>query len=215
MSLSDFLYRCPSCGRDPLEGEGDRAHCPDCDQRYELAEDGNGIRVGRNGEGGLLSLPELSRRLDEAGGPVPRASVDGGRLRYEARALLRRATREDPVYHEGRLLGFSERLGEPVPGTLALEDHRLAFRAAANEEEAAEARPEPARQEWELRTVTALQASSSSVQLSIRGEEVVVFRFSEDSARRWELLLGEALRREWARLGRGRIAEFQPRIRAE
>jgi hypothetical protein len=213
MSLSDFLYRCPSCGHDPVEGDGDRARCPACGQRYELTPAGDRVRVGRNGDGDLVSLPELSRLLDEAGGPVPRALVDNGRLRYEARVRLRRATREDPVYHEGRLLGFAERLGEPVEWTLTLDGGRLLFRIG---DKGVRAAPNgPAELTWELCTVTALQASSSSVQLSVGGEEVLVFRFREDSARRWELLLGEALRREWTRLDRGRIAEFQPRIRAE
>lgn len=59
---------------------------------------------------------------------------------------------------------------------------------------------------------TAIQASSSSIQIKARGEPVVSFRFPEDSPRFWEELLQEALRRFYRERGMGEIREFQPRI---
>jgi hypothetical protein len=45
------------------------------------------------------------------------------------------------------------------------------------------------------------------------GTGLVLFRFVEDSPRRWDELLRHAVARRWEALGRGTIREFQPRIR--
>ena len=58
----------------------------------------------------------------------------------------------------------------------------------------------------------AVQASSSSLQVYTLAQELVHFRFLEDSAFRWDCLLQETLRAAYRAAGKGEIVEFQPRI---
>lgn len=216
MALVDFIYRCPGCGQDPTEGEGAEVRCPACRRVFRPAPGNAGIRVIHSGESEDLSPAEIRRRIEALGGALTLpASGDGASvtpgptptsvaIRREARATMRLAAGEEPVYHQGRLLGFAERLGAPREGRLVLEGPVLRFVGGAGKGEILR---------LELADVRALQGSSSSVQLSPRSGGVAVFRFHEDSPRRWEELLAAALRRVWRESGRGEIQEFQPRIR--
>lgn len=205
MGLADFLYRCPECGADPISATRQGARCVACGSSFVPAPEGEGIRVRTPSGVRRTALAELGRALERHGGPLPRAKDPNGNLAYEAPAVLRVARSEEPVYHEGQLLGFTEQFGPPVAGVLGIVPRELRFREAGGA---------PSHR-WELCNVRALQASSSAVQLSLPDSGVVLFRFPEDSPRRWEALLAHALREVWRELGRGEIVEFQPRIRVQ
>jgi hypothetical protein len=65
---------------------------------------------------------------------------------------------------------------------------------------------------WPLESLTAIQPSSSALQLRARGHTVISVRFLAASVLLWEHWLQEAVRRRYHALGKGEIAEFQPRI---
>jgi hypothetical protein len=214
MGLVDLLFRCPFCGHDPLEGTGPKASCPGCLRRFEPGSGGARIRVsGRNGPAEELVAQELVRRLEALGGALPRSHGEAGRIVCRTRARARFATVEEPVWFGGSLLGFAERFGEAIEGRLELAHDRLVFRATTRE--GAEGNDgDPRTWSWQLLDLGALQTSSASVQISPREGGVILFRFPEDSARRWEELLKIALQRAWQAEDRGEILEFQPRIRS-
>lgn len=211
MPLRHLLYRCPGCGADPTTGEADRVRCPSCGTTYERVPAAAGeanIAEGRTGEGRRRrSAPELVDALRERGGPVTPATDDGGGLRWEARAVARRAVEETPVRHGAGLLGFAERFGPPVEGRLLLTGEAVRFEGRSGE-----GGSPSASWRWELQELGSLQTSSKAVQLRPPSGGVVSFRFPDDSPRRWETLLEHALREAYREAGRGEIVEFQPRI---
>jgi len=107
----------------------------------------------------------------------------------------------EPVRAGGRYLGKVERFGPPVQGTLVLTGRSLTFTPAEGQQH-----------QWPLDAVAAVQPSSSSLQIRMRGGPVVVFRFPGASVRLWDEMIQEALRRLYRSTGRGEILEFQPRI---
>lgn len=203
MAMSDLLYRCPICGADPVQGSGDEVHCPTCDTRYRRGDPPAGVVVERPGrEPEHLPATELTRAIDEAGGPFPAARAADGSIRYQARVMVRRSRREDPVRRSGELLGFVERLGEGSEATLHIDGEALELRPSG----------EGARRRWPLLELRAVQTSSSSLQIRTATGTLVHFGFVEDSACRWQALVQGLLRRAYRRAGRGQIREFQPRI---
>lgn len=201
MALVDLCYRCPECGDDPMEGEGDQARCGSC-----------GVRIGRrrgrlwmtaSGDGGEtgISARELCRRIDARGGPMTRATAPDGTLEYTARALVSWRIAENAVWHRGVLLGYSESMGPAVEGSITV--HRNTVSVDGGEAGAGR---------WRHLDIGAVQAASSSLQLSLPGGRLVQFRFLGDSPRRWETLMRRLIADAWERAGRGRVIEFQPRI---
>jgi hypothetical protein len=115
--------------------------------------------------------------------------------------ILRRADPDFvPVYYGRELIGWVERFGERVEGTLSLSPESLRFVAES----------------WPLDIpidyLTAIQPSSSSLQLRTRDGAIVSVRFLDSSVIRWERLLQEAVRRRWAASAKGDVVDFQPRI---
>lgn len=203
MALADLLYRCPTCGADPVQGTGDDVHCPTCDTRYRRGDPPAHVVVDRPGrEPDQVPATELTRAIDEAGGPFSAARDDDGTIGYEATVVVRRSRREDPVRRDGELLGFVERLGEGSEATLRIDDEALELRPSG----------EGARRRWPLLELRAVQTSSSSLQIRTATGTLVHFGFVEDSAYRWQALVQGLLRRAYRRAGRGEIREFQPRI---
>ena len=203
MALGDFLYRCPFCGAEPLEGKGDKASCSGCARQYERGEEGTRIFV-HEGDGRKSGIParRLAERLDElesASGP----SREGRGYLLESAAVARFATGEEPVRFRGALLGYVEKMGPERAGTLGLGARTLKFRER-----------DGTVHQWDLLDLRALQTASSTVQVSSVEGGVVTFSFAGDSPRRWERLLKVQLRKLWREEDRGEIFEFQPRIRA-
>lgn len=203
MPLHHFLFRCPVCGHDPLEGRGDKAACPDCGTRFRRGGPGAGILVAPPGEDPRETPAwELSEDLEARGGALEAALGRDGRVRHEARVVARHLVSEDPVRFRGSILGFAERNSPEEEGALVVTDEELTYRPDEAEE--------PRR--WLLLEIRAVQTSSRSVQIRTPEGEVVQFRFPDDSPRRWDELLRALIARRWRQDGRGEITEFQPRI---
>lgn len=122
-----------------------------------------------------------------------------------ARVSIRSAAGEAAVADEDGYLNRVEVFGEEGPGELRLHPDHLVI---AREEQGAAGREES----WPLESLTAVQASSSTLQLKRRGRTLLSFRFHDDAIYLWEELLRAALRDFYGRTGRGVIREFQPRI---
>ena len=104
--------------------------------------------------------------------------------------------------HDGE--GYLNRIeiwGEESPGMLELYPDRLELKLDGE-----------AAVPWPLESLTAVQASSSALQINRRGEPLASFRFRNDSIFLWEELMHAVLRDFYGRTGRGEIIEFQPRI---
>ncbi len=202
MPLTHLLYRCPSCGHDPLEGRKDRAWCSSC-----------GATFARGGQGGLIRVHEATGGDREERGTVLAARVDGKApaeasgmdpaLR-RARVRVKRSGREGAVRYGGALLGFAEEVEDAGEGVLELSDGTLILRSARGG-------GTPLNQ-WALLDIRSVVTSSSAVQISPSTGGLIHFRFLDDSPRRWEELLHRSIRDAFRREGRGEILEFLPRI---
>lgn len=203
MALVDLLYLCPDCGAESMEGKGSEATCPGCGTRFATTGRGQQIRVSAPHDGStVVAAHELASRI-EARDPVLQAIRQGTRgVLRRAEVLLSLAVGEGPVRQGHGILGFIEEFGPPDAGELTLTSGCLTFRSETT-----------GIHEWRLADLTALQAASSSIQLTHPGRPLASFRFRSDSTRRWERLLQEAIRRVWREGGRGEVDEFQPRIR--
>ncbi len=204
MALHHVLYRCPSCGHDPLQGEGDRAWCTACEREFSRRRAGSTIHVSGGGASRKSPISKLIQQIEGHGGALTAAmGQDGFSIHYEARVLAQTADVDEPVRFRGQVLGFVEQLGEGEPGVLLIDDEALRFRPDG---------PGSEPQAWTLLGVRAVQSASSSIQISPEGGGVVVFRFESDSPVRWESLLKAAMQYAYTRAGLGTIQEFQPRI---
>ncbi len=199
MALSDLLWACPQCGE--VGALRDPAHpgaCVACHAVYER-DTGASIRcVLPDGRVLKRTAADWVDRL-----PDPRTllgSAPEGVVRT-ARVRAREVEGSDVVRGEGRYLNRIERYGAEAPGTLEMTLEGL--RWAPDE---GEARP------WPFERLTAVQASSSALQIKASGRPLVSFRFENDSIFLWEVLVDTALRDFYRRTGRGEILEFQPRI---
>ena len=201
MALVDLLYRCPECGHDPMNGEGDWAVCRSC-----------GVRIRRTGSGlhvesadsilrSDVNIAILCKKIDAHGGPMTRARRPDGGLRYSAAVMVSWRTTESTVRYRGVLRGFTESMGPPAPGTLTVDREEVAVD---------DGRPDSGR--WRHLDICAVQASSSALQLSLPANRLVQLRFPDDSPRRWEELIRRLISEAYERAGRGRVVEFQPRV---
>jgi hypothetical protein len=134
------------------------------------------------------SLPELPEQVDS--GPVG-----------PERATVRLALPARPVRRNGKLLGFGERFGRKREGTVVLDDEAIRFTSADGEV-----------LEYPLTAVTAIQPSSTALQINARERPVAAFRFLDRSVRLWEVIIQQRMRDLYLRRGEGEIVEFQPRI---
>lgn len=116
-------------------------------------------------------------------------------------AVVRVAEGEDDIHKGDEFLGRMERLGLKRSGMLVLETALLRFLD-----------DDGSTRTWALDELTAIQPSSSTLQIKTRGGPVVSIRFPEGSLRLWEELLQAILRHRYREQGRGEIVEFQPRI---
>lgn len=206
MPLSTLLYRCPICGMDPVEDQPvDRVICLACSARFEPAPPTGEcrIRVRVSGEVHDVHAGVLTRRIARLGGASSRASGPDGRLHARARVRAQFVSTEEPLRFRDRLLGFVERLAPATAGELVLDGNHMELRSAHDTHR------------WAIQEIDSLQTTSSAVQISLGRRGVILFRFPEDSVRRWDDLVRSALQLRWDELGRGRIVEFQPRVRGK
>ena len=132
---------------------------------------------------------------------MTRALQPDGGLRYSAAVMVSWRTTESTVRYRGVLRGFTEFMGPPAPATLTVDREEVAVE---------DGRRDSGR--WRHLDIRAVQASSSALQLSLRGNRLVQLRFPDDSPRRWEELIRRLVSEAYERAGRGRVVEFQPRV---
>jgi len=202
-----------------MGGEADEARCLACGLVVDRnASAATCLRV--HGSSGALpsEVPaaHLADRIEAMGGALPRATTPDGSLAYAAEVRVRTAGTERPIRYGGLLLGFAERFGPGTSGRLRITDEALILDIGeVGEGESREPHGESERRTWPLEALQSLQTSSSAVQITTVDQGLVLFRFTDDSPRRWDELLRHAISRRWESLGKGTVQEFQPRIRAE
>src|SRR5205085_1437485 len=101
----------------------------------------------------------------------------------------------------GEYFGRFEKFGVAALGTLHVDDATVRFES----DEATTFR-------INLLDLTAIQLSSSSLQIKVRDKPVMTIRFAHSSPKLWDERLQIAVREAWTRAGRGEVVEFQPRI---
>jgi hypothetical protein len=186
--IRDLLWGCVICGELESLDMVDRVErCAKCGARYKRTH-GASIAVEVEGRGvETRSAAEWTSQLP----PIPTTG--------SAECVLRTAESEMAVTSYGEYLGRIERFGNFRFGILTLTETSLRF----------EPRDGQNGFEWPLGELTAVQPSSTALQLKARGQPVVSIKFSNSSSRLWEERLQAALRQYYS--GR-EILEFQPRI---
>jgi hypothetical protein len=203
MAIRDLLWACPLCGLEGgLRRTGRWEACRGCGARFRRGRGASIIGQAADGTTRIHAAAEWAERLpgiEEYTSRLEPQTPDG--VLRQSRVRARVAVGESVIRLGSTYLNRIERFGPPRDGVLALYVDRLRFTPDAGEAE-----------EWTFDEITAVQPSSSTLQLKARRRPVVSFRFPEDSARFWEELLCAAIRRHYRVTGRGEIIEFQPRI---
>ena len=186
--IRDLLWGCVVCGALESLREVDRIEtCERCGATYQRAQ-GAQIAVEVDGRGiETRSAAEWSAQLP----PVTPTGT--------AECLARTAESNLEVSGYGEYLGRVERFGNFKFGQVELTREALIFRARDGEGSF----------EWPLADLTAVQPSSTSLQIKAKRRPVVSFKFVYSSSRLWEERIQLALRQYYSTR---EIIEFQPRI---
>ena len=189
--IRDRLWACVICGQEAgIRAQGRVEQCVACNAVYKRGR-GAAIAVSQDGRAAVVRNPaEWVREL-----PAPSSSG-------EALAYVKTARTDKSLWYRGRFFGRIEKFSTIVRGRLSLSEQRLTFVADG----------EAGGFDWALEELTAVQPSSSALQVKARGHPVVSIKFPDSSPRLWEERLQRAVRGCYTRLGRGDILEFQPRI---
>jgi hypothetical protein len=197
MALSDLLWACPTCGEPGGIASDGACRCGVTFRRRRgstiQATMPDGRVVDRAPAAWVDRLPDPDTLLEQGAGegiPLRRAAI-----------TARESTGSTPLRSGNRYLNQVEVYGPERTGDLELHPDRLVYRTEDRND-----------REWPLQQLTAVQTSSRTLQLRVRGQPLVSIRFHDDSLFLWETLLHAALRSFYRRTGRGEIAEFQPRI---
>lgn len=203
--IRDLLWACPECGTiDGLvELKRGEEGCGACGTRFRRGSGAmieatlpDGARVARAASEWAARLPD-----PESIFPTDEEAENGVRPIRETDVIARMATGFQVVRHGSEYLGRIERLGPRRPAKLRLYAHALELAGLDREGRT-----------WPLERITAVQPSSSTLQIKVRDEPVISFRFVNSSPRLWEGLVCAALRKLYRERGLGEIVEFQPRI---
>ncbi|MCI0432450.1 MAG: 1-acyl-sn-glycerol-3-phosphate acyltransferase [Gemmatimonadetes bacterium] len=198
MAIRDLLWVCPICdavGR--IRTARSAEFCTSCGTRYRRGL-GATITASRGGHADqtrpaaewLARLPSVEERFP---------AHDDAPLGPE-RVVVRAVEAWITVRAGREVLGWAERFGPRRDGTLSLTPASLSISDASVES-------------IPLEQLTAVQASSSTLQIASRGRPVLSLRFPDSSVLLWEALLQSRIRRRYRDLGRGEVSEFQPVIR--
>jgi hypothetical protein len=199
MAIRDLLWACPLCGGERTIAGKRPERCAACGARFRRGP-GSEIVAQRAGEPARARPAAEWTALLPPVAPLRPAATGAAALAHEEPAIARVAARDTALRGAGRFLGRIEHYGPPRRGHLRLSPDALVFSGEG----------EPIA--MALDRITAVQPSSSTLQVKARDEPVVSFRFPQGSARFWEELLTATLRERYRARGRGEIVEFQPRI---
>ena len=195
MAIHHLLYACVHCGREAGIKETEAGEvCDRCGTRYSRAA-GAAIRVEAPNEPAVSKQPHEWLDILARGGVLERPPS-----RPEP-VIVRMAHGSKPYRHCGVYLGEVEHFEDPVSGVLELIADELRFKPADGSEIV-----------WPIYELTAVQPSSTTLQLKLRNGPVVSLRFPEGSPLLWEERVRNAVQAWYTKSGRGEIAEFQPRI---
>jgi hypothetical protein len=196
MSIRDFLYACVECGREGgIRAAHDHEACVQCSTRYRRVA-GAGIQVLRPAGSSETRHPAEWFDLLEAQRPGSVVHTE-----RRERVAVRTADSTRPLRHRGIYLGQIEQFSAPEPGWLTLTLQELWFEPDSG----------PLRI-WPLAELSAVQPSSTALQLKVRHGPVLSLRFLEASPLLWEERVRAAVQAVYTRNGQGDIREFQPRI---
>ena len=189
--IKDLLWACVVCGAEEGVGASRRGaeRCAACGAEYSR---GTGAEIVVKEQG----RDPVARSAGEWITSLPPIEPAGS-----SRAQVRVAVEDKPIYSFGSYMGRYELMGPPKAGVLELDGNRLRFIA-----------DEDIGFDWALLELSAIQMSSSTLQLKAKRQPVVTIRFKRSSAKLWEERLQAAVRDAYARAGLGDIVEFQPRI---
>lgn len=189
--IKDLLWACVVCGTEGgIRAIGRRESCVACKARYKRGRGASIVVIRPEGDSEVRNAREWLESL-------PPISLTG-----EALADVRMAV-SDTVLRDGRkYLGRIEHFGPIVRGKLKLTAERVTFEPLFGD----------GGFDLPLEDLTAVQPSSAALQLKARHRPVIVVKFPTSSAKLWEERLQHSLRGCYARLQRGEIVEYQPRI---
>lgn len=155
---------------------------------------------------------------------LPDRDLEGEEFARKEPATLRTEIGSVPVSFRGTYLNRIERLGPPRQGVLELHPQKVVFHPAADPQDTTGPKDVTGSEDvtgpegttrpvtWDFDEITAVQPSSSTLQLSARGMPLAALQVPGGSIRLWEELICSALRHHYRSTGRGEIIEFQPRI---
>jgi hypothetical protein len=195
LALTDLLWACPQCGT--LGAIDDEGRCR-CQVRFRRTD---GAMIEASYPDGRTEVRTAAAWVDELPDPATLLRVGEGETVRRADVVFQEVTGTQDIHSGGRFLNRIEQFGAARNGFLELR--RGAFRYGESDAEPVV---------LPMEALTAVQASSSTLQLKARHRPLVSFRFPDDSVFLWELLTQTALSDFYRRSGRGRIVEFQPRI---
>jgi len=196
--MRDLLWACPVCRTFSSIRDGGRNGevCNACGARFRRGR-GASIRLTTADGATRVASPADLEDMLPAFSEMP---TDNGRTGpVQAIARVVRATR--PISFRGEYLGRAETFGPRTPATVTLDDRNLALGI-----------PESP-MVWPLETITAVQPSSSAVQVNSTIHPLVSIKFVDQSVRLWEATLHDRIARRYADTGRGTIIQFHPHIR--
>jgi hypothetical protein len=192
VAIHYLLYACVECGReDSLKAEKDAEVCERCHTRYTRVEQAR-IRVEPPNQPAIdRTAAEWLDLLNETG--LARE------LGHSVRVLLRIANQQKPYRHSGIYLGHVEQFGAPLEGELQVDAEAIRFTGTQSFI-------------WPLDELTAVQPSSTSLQLKVRRGPVLSLKFPDSSPLLWEERIRHAVQERYTQAGKGEILEYQPRI---
>lgn len=195
MALSDLLWACPECAA--VGGIGADGRCA-CGTFFQRAK---GSLVQARFADGHVAVRPPDQWVDRLPPAEALLKGDHGDSVRQARAVAREAVSTQAIRKGGRFLNRIELYGAKRAATLEMRQDGLIYQPEGEEPRS-----------WPFEALTAVQTSSSTLQINVRGHPLVSFRLLDDSIYFWEQLLHAGLRDFYRRTGRGEIAEFQPRI---
>lgn len=196
MAIHDLLWGCPLCGTEGrLRTRRRVTTCAACGVRFRRAR---GAAIAAQTPDGRTLVRTAAAWVDRSPPPAPPGPADS--LGPE-RAILRIAEEAVALRPGGVFAGWGERFGPKRPGRATLTPESLLFHEDGGTSH-----------EWPIDRFTAVQPTSSALQVKTRDAPVAFFQFLEGSVRRWEFWIQHRLRALHTAAGRGDIVEFQPRI---